>query len=179
MVAIERPEESARQWFRAIVRGLIEDADSFRQPDIAREALDLAKKHKRRYRELIEETTYSAAYEVVRQLVAETRARRGLHVVGDTAFTKQAAERKFAERHPRFWSWVEHAGERSFLLPKMRREEVLLAADERDERGKYERIIGRWLRMIADGLEGDQAVEERFSEEEVAALYAKAEKETK
>jgi len=34
----------------------------------------------------------------------------------------------------------------------MTREEVLMAADERQERGQHEMVIARWLRKIATSL---------------------------
>lgn len=177
MIAVQQEQESAREWFRSIVRSLIEDSDSFRQPDIAKQALVLAAKDRRRYRLFVEEIAYGAAYELTRQVVGEARVRRGLHIVGDTAFTSEAAERRFSERHVRFWNWVEHHGDKSSLLPKMIREEVLLAADERHGRGHHELIIECWLRKIANGLEGDQTVEGRYTEEELASLYSQAEEE--
>jgi hypothetical protein len=159
------------------VRNLIEGSESFRQPDIAKQALAVATKDKRRYRVFIDDIVYGAAYEITRQVVSEARVRRGLHVVGDAAFTPEAAERDFSQRHVRFWNWIEHHGDKSSLLPKMRHEELALAIQEREDRGQNELVIARWLRKIDRGLEGDQTVEERYTEEELAELYRQAEEE--
>ena len=173
----QQQEQSARQWFREIVKTLIDGETSYKQPDVAREALIVAKKDRTKWRLLVEEWEYSAAYEEVRGIVAQGRSSSNLRVIGDHAFTPEAASADFERRFSKFWSRTEHVADRNILLPEMSREDLIVAATEREKRGTEELFNAQFLRRLANGLEGDKLVSQRFSEEEVTKLWDQTRKE--
>jgi len=174
LIAHREESESARHWFRGIVQSIVEDKESFRLPDVAREALKLAGKDKARYRQFAEEIVYQAAYGMVQGIIGETRKPRGLHVIGEAAFTEEGAVKAFA---PKFLRWAIHAGDKTLALGKATSEELRASADEYEGSGKQLLIRARFLRQIDKGLEGGQIVEERYSEEELGTLWEQAEEE--
>lgn len=171
MVAKPKDDESPQQWFGAIVRKLVAGQSSFKLPEIAKEALAIARKDRVRYRAWLTASEYREAYGQVREVVRESRTVTGLRIVGDAAFTPEGAADAFSGRFSGFWNWAEHAGDRHVELPEMTREDLLVAADERQARGDHELTMAKFLRTIANGLEGGQIVSERFSEADVKSIY--------
>jgi hypothetical protein len=113
-------------------------------------------------------------YAEVQGEVAKTRA-HGLIIHGDELVRRdEIARRAFlARRDPRKWAgWLEHASPgKHLLVMDMTREQLLVAAAERRQRGNREHAIARLWVAMADRMEEGQRVREAFGPEDIERLH--------
>ena len=161
-------EMTARAKIRDVVRLRIQGADEISLPTITDSVVALLMQDDDFVAEFMRTTLRSEVYQQVAAVVAATR---DLSIVGDTAMSEGAVKRKANEFASRFLGWYEHAGDRHVQVMEMTREDLIVAAAERRQRGDREfRLANLWTRL-ADSLEGGQKVSERFTAEQVEALY--------
>lgn len=118
---------------------------------------------------LLRENVRSLIYEVVQTVVGKSRGelvQLGDAVVDATEFKARA------RRRSTFENWLEHVGDHHVRLLDMSREELLIAAKERTDRGKHELELARLWRAMAQRLEGGQQVREVFTAAEIESLRA-------
>lgn len=161
-------EMTARGKIRDVVRIRIQGADEISLPSITDSVVAILMTDDDFVAEFMRTTLRSEVYAQVSAVVAATR---DLSVVGDTAMSDGAVKKRATEFASRFLGWYEHAGDRHVQVMEMTREDLLVAAAERRQRGDREfRLASLWSRL-ADSLEGGQKVSERFTPEQVEALY--------
>lgn len=161
-------EMTARAKIRDVVRLRIQGADEISLPTITDSVVTLLMQDSDFVSEFMQTTLRSEVYSQVAAVVAATR---DLSVVGDTAMTEGAVKKKATEFASRFLGWYEHAGDRHVQVMEMTREDLLVAASERRKRGDREFRLANLWSQLADSLEGGQKVSERFTAEQVEALY--------
>lgn len=152
-----------RQW----VREEIEGKEEVQLPELASKAIDTFKKDTKFLRQLAEESLRAMVYQLAYQAVQQTR---GMWMAGDTAVTKEAIRQR-ARKHSLFRDWLEHVNDKHIRLMDMTREELLIAADEREKRGKHEIGLAALWRTLAERLEGGETVGNRYTPDEIEAMH--------
>jgi hypothetical protein len=167
---------SARGRIRELVKIRIDGAEEFSIPTLTDSVIALLSGDDDFMKEFIQTTL---RHEVYTQVAAAVAASRKLVQLGDEVLTPGAIERRAERFASRFLGWYEHAGNRHVNVMEMTREDLLIAAAERSSRGNHElRIAALWTQM-ADGLEGGQRVQDRFTAEEIEGLYTRIERAAK
>lgn len=168
-------EISARARIREVVKVRIEGADEISIPMLTDSLVALLRGDAEFMQEFVSTALRSEVYTQVSQAVA---ASRNLTQIGDHALTKVGLDARAEKFANRFLGWFEHSGDRHVNLMDMTREDLLVSASERRKRGQREYKIAELWTRIADGLEGGQRVQERFTAEEIDGLYARIESAT-
>ena len=159
---------TARARIREFVESAIEGQDEFSLTELSARASAELLSDPKFVRAFGEQLLQQMMYEEVQRVVAR---KRDLLSFEDQVLTPAAFERKKEQFGSRFLSWYEHSGDKHINVLKMSRPELLASADERDKRGSKEINLARLWRRLANGLEGDQIVEERFTSEEIESMY--------
>ena len=162
----DEPNLSARAQLTQWVRTTIVEERALSIPDVknrarAHFAADAAFMH-----QLLNELLDSSLYEIVQRVVGSSR---GLTVIGDEVVTKAQFEEHVREKRNKWASWLEHVNNRHIRLFDMNREELLVAAAEREQRANTELEIAVLWRRLADKLEGGERLGERFTAVEIEA----------
>lgn len=160
-------EISSRSKVRQWVRESIEGREEVRIPDLVNEAVKVFNKDRKFLTALANETLRDMVYELARTAVGNSR----LITLGDEAVNLEGVKRR-ARTHSVFASWLEHAGDHHVRLLDMTREDLLVAADEREKRGQHEVRLAALWRTIANGLEGGQTVGSKYTAEEIEDMQA-------
>lgn len=172
---VEVMRTSARARIREVVKLRIEGADEISIPALTDSLVALLQGDAEFMREFVSTALRSEVYTHVSNAIA---ASRQLTQIGDEAITAEAMTKRAERFATRFMGWFEHSGERHVNLMDMTREDLLVAASERRKRGNREYKIAALWTQIADGLEGGQKVQERFTAEEIEGLYSRIESAT-
>lgn len=141
--------------------------DEIRLPDIATEAVEHFLEDRAFLTGPIGDLIRASAYDAAAAFVKRTR---GLVIFEDAVISTTEAKQR-AKRSP-FFSWLEHAGDRHLHFLDMTREDLELAATERETRAETDLEVARLERALAERLEGGQRVRDRFSVEEIEAIRA-------
>ena len=161
-------EQTATEQMRAWVDERVADESVVQIPAIVEEALTYLKRRKPLHDRLVDELFRNTLYELVKQTVRSTRRSYG---DGGSAMSDEVLEDRAEHFASRFLGWYERSGDQHVRLLDMTREDLQLAAAERRDRGTHEyQLATLWERLAAD-LEGGQVVRERFTANEVEALY--------
>lgn len=105
---------------------------------------------------LLREQLSPIVYTIAQNVVAQTRS--GTILVGTTLTTASAARQAAATSRPRWQMWLEHTGRQHVRLPEMTREELLSAAQQREQRADREMSIATLWRALAFNLAPGQRV---------------------
>lgn len=106
-------------------------------------------------------------YQTVVQVMKATRGAGDVIVLGDDVVTRDVATERARTMRNKWTGWLERSGTRHVRLMEMRRDDLLLAADEREKRGATEYELAALWRALAERLEGNEKVAERFSADEI------------
>jgi hypothetical protein len=149
---------TARGRMRSIVEGLIEGRPELSLVEVANDARVQLEADPQFVAAFLSEYLPSAVYDVVQRLVAEQR---------------QPKYRRKGEsiRPSRFYEWYEHAGDRNIRVLDMTRDDLRLAAEEREQRGATELRLARFWRSLASKLKSGQTVGDRYTAEQIEAMY--------
>ncbi len=162
-------ERSIRSRVREWVQNEIKDETEVSIPTLTASALAHFRGDQAFIQGLMQEMLRPMVYELALAVVQSSRG--SLVTLGDTIVTRDEVAKKARTRN--VWgTWLEHAGDRHVALLDMTREDLLLAATERQDRGEHELELAKLWRKLADGLEGGQVVRERFSAEEIEKVRA-------
>ena len=159
---------NVRSRIREFVDAEIEGRDQFTLSELADRAVSNLMRDEGFMQAFGEQTLRHVMYEEVQRAVAR---KRNLLSFEDQVLTPDEFKRKKEQFGSRFLSWYEHSGDKHINVLKMTRPQLLESADERDKRGSKEINLARLWRRLANGLEGDQIVEERFTSEEIESMY--------
>jgi hypothetical protein len=161
-----------REWIRLWLREHQGGGASL--PGLREEAIAHFSLNSRFMDALLRESVGQVFYAEVQGEVAKTRA-HGLIIHGDELVRRdEIARRAFlARRDPRKWAgWLEHASPgKHLLVMDMTREQLLVAAAERRQRGNREHAIARLWVAMADRMEEGQRVREAFGPEDIERLH--------
>jgi hypothetical protein len=166
---------SVRSRIREIVRTRIEDEDEISLPNLTDALVTLLRGDEPFMEEFIR---ISLRSEVYAQVSAAVAGSRNLVLFGDTAMSEDAIEKRSDAFASRFLGWFEHSGERHVRLMDMTKEDLLASASERRKRGNREYVIAELWTQLAGKLKKGQRVEERFTAEEIEAMYSRIESAT-
>lgn len=111
---------------------------------------------------LLSEVAKPLIWDITQEVLADTRK----FVGGDVITTEQGIKQRI-NTHPVFSKWMEHAGDRHIQVMEMRRRDLLLAAQERQERGDHEHALASLWRNMAARLGPQQKVKTVFSEQDI------------
>ena len=156
---------SARSELRAWINEQIADRSDLCLPEFKAEAVLYARSAGIADR-LVEEMIEGEVYDVSRRLIAETRRVR----LGDSLVSKDALRGRVAQFRSRFERWMEHAGDRHYLLLDMTRDQLLLAVKERSDRAASEQRLATFMRALADKTKRGKTVRQSMSIEEVERI---------
>jgi len=123
-----------------------------------------------RLNQFVTERVYDMAAEIGRAVLLETRRiRRFYEAEAKTEEEKQA-------RLGRWFQRMEHQPIRGnyMRLQAMTKQDLLVAAEEREKRATVELVTARWYRLLAAGMTEEQTVMDRWKPEQVANLYESA-----
>ncbi len=162
----EPKEKSANSRVREWVREAIATREDFNIPVLVDECIADLGGDASFVRTLLQENLKPLVYSVIQMQVGQSRH---LVALGDDVVQKGEVAKR-ATRISAFASWLEHAGDRHVQLLEMTREDLLIAAAEREQRGQHELGIAKLWRSLANKLEGGQKVSEVFSAEEIEKL---------
>lgn len=165
----EPKEKSTRARLSEWVRAELGTADEVQIPALTERAMQHFIKDKGFVAALFRENVRSLIYEVVQTVVSNSRGE--LVQLGDEVVDSQEFKAR-ARRRSTFESWLEHVGDRHVRVLDMTREDLLVAAKERTDRGNHELELARLWRAMARKLEGGQQVREVFTAAEIESLRA-------
>jgi hypothetical protein len=149
---------TARGRMRALVESMVEGRPEISLVEVANDARARLEADPQFVAAFLSEYLPSAVYDVVQRMVAEQR--------------QPKYRRKGEEvRRSRFMDWYEHAGDRNVRVLDMTREDLRLAAEEREMRGATEYRIAALWRRIAGKLKSGQTVGDRYTAEEIESMY--------
>jgi hypothetical protein len=116
-------------------------------------------------------------YEIARNVLKATRQEAVVNLGQDEIVTREEHKRRSNQLAKRFIRWMEHAGEDGHVrLMKMRKKQLLTAANERRKRGETELKIAAFEEQVARGLSSDtEVVEERYSAEDLEGIWEQIE----
>ena len=160
---------SARQRVYALVRAHLLDQDEVHIPDIKQAVLNAVLDDRAWASEMLDDAVAAMIGDILQRFTARSRTH---YVLRETIFSREAALARYRQRtRTRWFSFLEHCGNRHKLLATMTREDLFLAANERQSRGATEiRYAGVWREMIARMAPG-QMVQEVFTEREIDQLF--------
>lgn len=160
-----------RKQMRGWLRDEIEGKDEIALPDLANRAVLHFATNPTFVQGFMEEQLQPIVHTMAQQVMAESRPTPVLSFT-DTVMTSEKFEEKVAAFKTTVWgNWMEHAGSRHVRLLRMDSTDLRMAAAERRGRGRTEFKFATLFDQIADGLEGGQVAEDRFTVDEIDALY--------
>lgn len=159
-------EVSSRTRVRQWVREQIEGREEVRIPDLAQDAVQAFRKDTKFLRQLAEESLRAMVYDLAQRTVEQTR---GMWIAGDDIVTKEAIKKR-ANSHSVFRDWLEHVGDKHVRLLDMTREDLFVAADEREKRGQHEIELAALWRTLAQRLEGGETVGSKYTVDEIESM---------
>lgn len=157
-------ETSARGQIRQLVRDRLVLNSEIWLPTLTNELVDVILADPPLLAKLVKEVLRDMVYDIAQRTMQETRGKQIL--LGDVMTTRYGV-RTAAKLHPAFTEWYEHVGDRHIKLMEMTRADLLVAASEREMRGKHEIVIATVWRQLASKLRGAQKVGEKFTEEDI------------
>jgi len=160
-----------RRWVRDELTAVLAAARDVQLPEVADSARDHFLADAAFLAGPIGDLIRAVAYEEAGAYCQETRS--GLVRFGEKAVPRGTARDEAATRLRRnpFQTWLEHAGDRTVRLMDMTREQLTVAAAERTSRGTTELVIAAtWGELVKKLAPGEQ-VKQRFTVEEVRAIY--------
>lgn len=159
-------ELSSRAKVRQWVREYIDGKEEVQLPELTNTAVFELGKDKKFLTLLATETLRDMVYEIAKSVVHSSR----LIVLGDEAVSRDEVKRR-SRGHSVFRDWLEHVGDRHIRLLEMTREELLVAADEREKRGRHEIELASLWRTLAQQLEGGQTVGSKYTPEAIEEMH--------
>lgn len=168
--------KSIRSQIRANVLEAIETEDFVRLPDLAAKAQRLFLDDPGLREELANEVLPGVILDIVQRTVAETRKiNKEVIATQSGVITSADAIRKAAKAHNVFGDWMERVETegKHVRLMKMTKGQLLGAAQERAGNAAYNTGLSKTWTELAEGLEEGQAVEDVFTDEDIAKVYGK------
>lgn len=160
-----------RSELRAWLRDAIKDAEEVHLPSLTESAMSWFGTQDGLREALSEQLLRQAVYQEAQGVVGLARSRT-MH--NGEALTEEEFEKKRSRFATRFLSWYEHVGDKHVRLMDADRTYLLAAAKLRRDRGVHELHLAVLFEEMADGLEGGQKVADRFSAEEIEAMFQRA-----
>lgn len=175
MIEQKSVEVTSRGRVRSWLREVISDSDSVQLPELASEAVEHFRSDQVFIDQLLKESLAPMVYELAHDVMKETR--QGTVVLGERVVSGKEFKRRSSALQARFLRWMEHSdGDGHVRLMKMRKKQLLAAAEERTKRGNTELMIAAFEKRVAAGLENDkQAVEEKYSAEDLEEIWKQIE----
>lgn len=156
---------SARAQIKRWVREEIQGRDEVRISELVVDAMNLFNSPEFQH-QLFVEALREMVYNLASDVIKETR---GLIPTIGGATSKQAIRRK-ASQHIIFSQWMEHVGDRHIRLLEMTREDLVVAAAERRQRGEYELGLATLWEQLAEDLEPGQKVSTKWSVDDIQRI---------
>jgi hypothetical protein len=174
-------DDSPRAQLSTWVMGEIQGKPETKIPELTERAISIFQWRQPFVQALMEEVLPDMVYEIVRRAVARSRAASNdpwsLVLAGDKVLTVdelRSQGRSLAAKHWRNWlNYREHAGDRHILLSEMTKEDLLLAAQERQNRGDVEYRYARLWGELASRLKARQKVGQKFTDEQIEQINQK------
>lgn len=160
MTETETKPTSWRQVAREVIRDLIDDADEVSLSEVTERALSQFHGDDE-FARLVIEDIRPLLYSMVQEVVAATREVR---FAGVTFARKTKAG---GEQVSVFARWMEHAGDRHYLLLDMTKDQVMAAAAERKGREEYQGKRRMLLEQLASTMKPNERVRERWTTLEI------------
>jgi hypothetical protein len=173
MTTTPQQKQTARQQLTAWIRDYMTDKDEVSASEMVSEAVIKFRKNRKFLDELAVDALRELVYRrAVEEMARSRRAGKGPVVMtGDDVLISTKGIKQRARGHSVFQNWLEHAGDRHVRIMDATREDLLLAAEEREGRGEHEIRLAKVWRTVAETLEGGQVVNTKYSPEEVERIY--------
>lgn len=159
--------QTARQQVYAWVRGELDGQTTVRLPELTDRMVAHFSTDAEFVSAWLSETLRPIAYDAVQRVIAGTRA---YVIIADEAVPHEEAVRAIKAKRPRWQAFLEHAGDRHVRLFEMTRQDLLLAADEREKRGAAEMRLAALWRYLAEQLNDSETVGQHFTEAQIADI---------
>lgn len=157
------PRAQLAQWIRAEIDG----KSSVELPQLADAALEMFAADQQFVRDFMAEMMRPMVYEIARQVMKSTRPKGDVIELGDTLMSRDDFKAQSKKAAARWRTWLEHAGTKHIRLMEMTRTDLTAAADERRKRGDAEYELANLWDALAERLEGNERVSERFTADEI------------
>lgn len=170
-------QPSVRSVVRAWLREAIEGEEAISLPFLADKAVQHFGKQPELVQQYFAETFRQLVYGEAQSVVARTRSTASVSSqtdriqLGDEIVTREVVKERARKLGSRWSNWMEHVGERHISLMKMTRDDCLKAIGERELRIASEQKRVTLLQRLAEQLEGDEAIEDRYSDEDIDRIW--------
>lgn len=170
MATAAESNKSATSTLREWMRDRISLAGEVKIKELGEEGIQFLAEDQERLNQFVTERVYDMAAEIGRAVLLETRRIKRFY----EAEAKTEEEKQ--QRLGRWFQRMEHQPVRGnyMRLQAMTRQDLLLAAEEREKRATVELVTARWYRLLAAGMTEEQTVRDRYSPEQVASFYESA-----
>ena len=170
MATTAESNRSATSTLREWMRDRISLAGEVKIKELGEEGIQFLAEDQERLNQFVTERVYDMAAEIGRAVLLETRRIKRFY----EAEAKTEEEKQ--QRLGRWFQRMEHQPVRGnyMRLQAMTRQDLLVAAEEREKRATVEMVTARWYRLLAAGMTEEQTVKDRYSPEQVATFYESA-----
>lgn len=151
-------------WLRLQLAG----ATEVRLPDLTNEAVEFVASDRKLLRSFLGEMLRPIVYDCAQRIVGKDR--EGFIVLGDVLLRRGEFETRAHTLGSRWTRWLEHVGDRHINIMAMTRQDLLIAAEERERRAAADTGVAQLWRAIADRLKKGQTVGDRFKPADLDAL---------
>lgn len=166
------PRQELRDWIRQEVSG----QDIVSLSDLTNRAVNHFKDDEDFLRRLLDQEFRPVIYDMVQFFVGQTRSFKVS--LGDETVTEREFEQRVEDKAATFrkmsrWDkWLEHVDDQHINIKAMNRSDCLVATQERTERGNRELARAAFFKKLSEELSDEETVGEKFSDEELDAMYA-------
>lgn len=162
------PRAQLAQWIRAEIDG----KSTVELPALADAAVEAFATDQQFVRDFMAEMMRPMVYEVAKQVMKSTRPKGDIIDLGDKLMERSEFKEQSKKAGARWRTWLEHSGTKHIRLMEMTRADLKAAADERRKRGDAEYELANLWDALAERLEGNERVSERFTADEIERVRA-------
>ena len=134
--------KEVREW----VTAQVEDRESVALPELAHEAVEYFSQDEGFVRDILAEVLEPACYKIASYVLSNGRPSHGVVLLGDDLVSREQFDKEASALQKRFAKWWEHAGDRHYHFMKMNKEQLRLAAEERENRARTEYFVATFER---------------------------------
>lgn len=164
---IVKPEMTTRALATAWARDQIKERSAVNTAELTDIAVDHFANDAKFVKAFMQEMFRPMMREIVVSVMKSTRGASNIVVLGDDVMTKDESKRLASKMANRWTNWLEHVGEQHVRVFDMTKTDLKIAANERRRRGSVEYELADLWDALAERLEGNERVGERFSAHEI------------
>lgn len=167
-------ELSCKQMVRSWIKAETEGQTEIDLPDLCNEATKIFVQNPEFMEAFAQEFLKNTIYTLAIQMFMQDRQ---MIILGDKALDKEGVTKKARENKVfRSWlTWPEHIGHVYKTLSECTNADLLVAAAERERRGRHEMKFAALWRKVATTLSDTETVGQRYSDGDLQKLFSEIE----